>query len=143
MKQTSLLIITFLFLCGFLYAQDNTAPPDKTGTWILDKSVSQVDFYHMIKECKGEKTVFLKFNNKNTYPVKVTWTEVFATQMETGRTGVGGKKSLVIPQGESSYSDCTGSSHKELVTLSSEVSPAYVAVISKFDFQSITVEKVK
>ncbi len=143
MKQTSLLIITLLFLCGFLHAQDNTAPPDKTGAWILDKTVSQVDFYHMIKECNGGKTVFLKLNNKNTYLVKVGWAEVFSTQMETGTTGIGGKKSLVIQPGESSIPDCADKGHKQLRTLSSEVSSAYVAVIAKFDFENITVEKVK
>ncbi|MEO6584082.1 MAG: hypothetical protein ABIO05_07145 [Ferruginibacter sp.] len=143
MKQKKLLLLPLLFLCGFLFAQNNAVLPDKAGTWVLDKTVSNVVFYHMVKVCKGENVVFLKFNNKNTSPVKISWAEVFSTQLETDRPGALGQKSLVIPSGVSSYSDCSGSSHKEFITLSTDVSPAYIAVISKFDFKNITVEKVK
>lgn len=142
MKQRILLLIPLLFLCGFLYAQNDIVSPDKTGAWILDQTVSQVDFYHMINECNGEKLVFIKLFNRNTYPVKVAWDETVATQLETARSASRGKKSLIVQSGKSLNSDCNSGTHKELVTLSSEVSPAYVAIISKFNFQNITVERV-
>ncbi len=112
-------------------------------TWILDKTVSQVDFYYTFKECDGQKTVFLKFNNNNSFPVKISWTEVFSTQLEKGKQGAAGQKSIVIPPGISSYSDCSNNSHKEYVTSPSQVSPTYVAVISKFEYRNVTVEKIK
>lgn len=45
----------------------NAFPAD---TWVFDRTVQNVDLYHMVTACEGKKVVFLKFNNRNTYKVK-------------------------------------------------------------------------
>ena len=142
MKQNFFLIIIVMLLCNQLIAQKQMASlPDKTDVWILDKSVSNVDFYHMIKECNGSKVVVVKFHNKNSYHVDVNWSESFSTQLEQDVIGAKGIKNIILQPGITSYSDCSAQKHKEFMTTKDEVSPAYVAVISKFDFINIQVKK--
>ena len=142
MKQKNFLIIIVMLLCNQLIAQKHTASlPDKTGVWILDKSINNVDFYHMIKECNGNKVVAVKFHNKNKYNVDVNWSESFSTQLEENATGAKGVKNLILHPGVTSYSDCSSQNHRKFMTNNEEVSPAYEAVISKFDFINIQVKK--
>ena len=113
-------------------------------SWILDTTVNGVEFYHSIQECNGKKAVFLKFNNRNTYQVKVSWKEVFATQQEAKVEGGKGQKELIIPTGVTVPASCTDNmmSRKNIV-LSSEVSPMYVAEIRGYSFKDIQVTKTK
>jgi hypothetical protein len=107
--------------------------------WILDKTVSNVDFYYMISECDGKKVVFLKFVNRNNSKVKVSWKEVFSTQFEKKREGFKGKKELVLSKGETSESACNQVNVKECFVLPSEVSATYLAEISSFTFSDVQV----
>ncbi len=142
MKQKNFLIIIVMLFCNQLIAQKQTvSTPDKTNVWILDKSVSNVDFYHMIKECNGNKVVVVKFYNKNKYNVDVNWSESFSTQLEQNVIGAKGIKNIILLPGVTSYSDCSSQNHKKFMTTKDEVSPAYVAIISKFDFINIQVKK--
>ena len=150
----------FLFLFLLLYAQGFSFPvnrfsqqmvsrnagllPNGNGkpaadTWVFDKTVQNVDLYHMITACEGRKVVFLKFNNRNAYKVKISWKELFVTQMEKAREGFRGMKQLVLPPGETAQSDCTDVKNKECIIVSSQVSPAYPAEILQFEFKNINV----
>ncbi len=142
MKQKNFLIIIVMLLCNQLIAQKHQVSlPDKTEVWILDKSISNVDFYHMIKECNGSKVVVVKFHNKNSYNVDVNWSESFSTQSEENVKGFKGVKNVMLHPGVTSFSDCSSENHKKFMTTNEEVSPAYVAVISKFDFIDVQVKK--
>lgn len=117
----------------------NAFPAD---TWVFDKTVQNVDLYHMITACEGQKVVFLKFNNRNMYKVKISWKEVFVTQMEKAREGFRGMKQLILPPGETAQSDCTDVKNKECLIVASQVSPAYPAEIIQFEFKNINVSNL-
>jgi hypothetical protein len=111
------------------------------GDWVLGQTVNNVEFYYKIAECNGKKVVLLKLNNKNSYKVKISWKEVFTTQMEQQAEGHFGKKELTVAPGEVYAGECTGSIHKELLILPTGVSPAYSADIQKFAYKDISVTK--
>jgi hypothetical protein len=142
MTQKNILLLFSLLFYQLLFAQNKTELPDKTGVWILDKTVSNVDFYHMIKVCSGNKVAFLKFNNRNNFTVVVNWKESFSTQLEEGIFGAKGQKHLQLPPGEFAYADCN-TSRKEFMITPAEVSAAYVAIINRFAYNDIMVERVK
>lgn len=109
--------------------------------WVYDKTIGKVEFYHRIAECQGQKAVFLKFVNKNTSDVLVSWKEVFSTQKEAQVEGYKGKKALTIKPGENFPASCHDESFRELVILPLQVSPAYLAEIKQFSFKDISVNK--
>lgn len=109
--------------------------------WIFDKTVGNVDFYHRLADCSGQKVVFLKLNNKNSNAVHVSWKEVFATQMQAETEGFSGKKQLTLKPGESFVKDCSDSRLKELLILPTQVNPTYVVEIKQFGFKDIAVNK--
>ena len=111
--------------------------------WILDTTVNGVEFYHSIQECNGKKAVFLKFNNRNSYQVKVSWKEVFATQQEAKVEGGKGQKEMIIPTGVTVPASCTDNINRKNIVLPSEVSPMYVAEIRGYSFKDIQVTKTK
>ena len=112
---------------------------DPVPEWVLYASVRNVDFYYRIGECTGKKVVFLKFNNRNTQKVKVSWKEVFNTQFEVQKEGFRGTKHLMLPIGETAQSDCSNLRIKELLVLPGHVNPSYNADIKKFHFKNISV----
>ena len=111
------------------------------GDWVLGQTVNNVEFYYKMTECNGKKVVLLKLNNKNSYKVKISWKEVFTTQMEQQAEGHFGKKELTVAPGEVYAGECTGSNYKELLILPTGVSPAYAADIQKFAYKDISVTK--
>jgi len=117
----------------------NASQVDPAPGWVLYASVRNVDFYYRIAECTGKKVVFLKFNNRNTQKVKVSWKEVFNTQFEVQKEGFRGTKQLMLPVGETAQSDCSNLKVKELLVLPSQVNPSYNADIKKFHFKNISV----
>ena len=130
-------------LHGRLGAQSYLLHPIKPadGDWVFDQTVNNVDFYYKMAECNGKKAVLLKLNNKNSYKVKISWKEVFTTQMEQQAEGHFGKKELIVAPGEVYADGCTSNSHKELLILPTGVSPAYEADIQKFAYKDIIVSK--
>ncbi len=122
-------------------------PQEQTGNnlpandWVLDQTTGNVEFYHKLVTCQGKKVVLLKLNNKNAYSVKVSWKEVFTTQMEQQAEGHFGRKELVVAPGEVAAADCTGNHPRALMILPAGVSPAYEANIQKFSYKDILVTK--
>ena len=119
-------------------------PADKPAIteWILDKTIGNVDFYHSITVCNGKKVVFLKFNNKNSYSVKITWKEIFKIQTGEIKDGFMGKKELVLSSGITTPNDCTDVVNKKSIVLPSEIDPVFVAEILDFSFKDITVNSI-
>ena len=137
----TLLIIAILFLSPGIYASHNypLSLPEQDLNWQLDKTVNGVEFFYALSACKGGDAVFLKLNNKNKYPVEVSWKETFQTQVEKDAKGNGDKKKMIIQSGETFETDCINPIHKELVVFASKAVPTYVAVISKFSYKDVAV----
>jgi hypothetical protein len=108
--------------------------------WILAKSTNKVDIYYVIKDCKGEQTVFLKVDNKNSYAVKASWKEKFETQQKITVEGAASKQ-LVLAAGETIQATCDNDAAKECVIAASQVTPAFKADVSKYDVANLSVSK--
>jgi hypothetical protein len=111
--------------------------------WVLDKTVSNVEFYHAIRVCNGKNTVFLKFVNRNTRAVKVTWKEVVLTPDRQRKEGYAGKKEMLIQPGITTTQDCADVDNKKTIVRGSELDPLSVVEIAKFMYQDITVTDVQ
>ncbi len=109
-----------------------------TATWTLDATVNDVECYYKIENCNGSTIVFLKFNNKNANNVKITWNEVYTTQLEKAAPGFFGQRELVLLPGVTSEYDCNGV-HEVLVLRTAQISPAYPVEVKQFNFSNITV----
>lgn len=142
MLQKNILILIFLFLSGLVYAQNKNSLPAEAGSWVLDKTVNKVEFYHMITQCNGKNVVFLKLANKNNYKVKVSWEENFATQFEKKVKGFAGKKQLFLSAGQSLSNECNSIKFSEGHILSEQVNPTYIAEIKSFEYSEVKVGKI-
>jgi hypothetical protein len=127
-----------LYTCSLPVMMPVAHPPAIT-EWVLDASIGNVDFYHAITLCNGEKVVFLKFNNKNSYPVKANWKEVFKIKSGESKDGFNGKKELILAPGITTPNDCSDKANKKSIILPSEIDPALVTEILDFNFKEVTV----
>ena len=142
-KAKILLVITIFLFSPALHANRSypLSSPEQDLNWQHDKTVGGVELNYAISPCKGSSAVFLKMNNKNKYPVEVSWKEVFETQAEKAAEGYGGVKKIVIQPGETFESDCDNPTHRELVALAGVAIPTYIAVISNFNYKDVIVNK--
>lgn len=124
-----------------MHATGITAYPGED--WVLDKTVSNVEFYHAIRVCNGKNTVFLKFVNRNTRAVKVSWKEVVVTADRQRKEGYAGKKDLLIQPGVTTTQDCTDADNKKTIVRGAEVDPMSVVDIAGFIYKDITVTDVQ
>lgn len=115
-----------------------TTAPTGTGSWILDETINNVECFYKIESCNGATTVFLRFNNKNTGNVKITWEESFQTQLEKGLPGGSTKKELILSPGFTSDIDCSSVNPLTIIN-AFQVAPTYPSVIKSFDFINISV----
>jgi len=110
-----------------------------TGDWVLDKTVSNVDFYHAVNVCNGKNTVFLKFVNRNANAVKISWKEIFVTAHRERIEGFAGRKEMVIQPGTTTPADCNDATNKKAIIRGSEIDPMAVVDIVNFSYKDITV----
>ena len=125
----------------FLFSASAHAFEPKAINWKLDATVNNVEFYHAIAECNGQTTVFLRFVNKNTNAVKVSWKEAVTTQMRTESHPFRGDQKLTLQPGETMENSCSGTNCKTCVITPSQVNPTYLAKIADFSFKDITVSR--
>lgn len=133
----------FLFCSASVTPKSNTVSTVRSNVWVFHKTVDNVDFYHMLTNCNGKSVVLLKFNNKNDYKVKVSWKEVFTTQLEKSVEGFNGIKQLFIGTGETMCSGCKDDKIKELLILPEQVTPSYGVSILGFAFKDVTVSLIQ
>ena len=144
MKQKILMLFTSLLFYNFIFAQNKMVLPDNAGIWILDKTVANVDFYHMIKECSGNTVVLLKFNNNSNFQVKVSWKDVFVTeQVSEKQEAFYGNKILVLSPGQVMSSDCGKLENSVCMILPKNAILHYKADIRNFEFKDIIVTTMK
>ena len=137
-KKTFITCFLFFLLSGL--SADPGLTEGSKRNWILDKSIDNVDFYYSITTCNGESVVFLKFDNKNTYDVKISWEESFiTTQVKEKRNGFNGVKNLVLHRGITAQEDCENIRYKECFILPVQVNPAYKPIVEVFEYKSIQV----
>jgi len=139
----SLLLLIFLLLFYSFSNKPVFAKPRATDAWVLDKIVSNVEFYHMIGDCDGKKKVFLKFSNKNNCKVKISWKESFDTQLEKHAKGFAGQKQIVLAKGEFVQGGCKTSNFKEVVIQPEQITPTYPAEVRAFEFVDIKVTRLQ
>lgn len=132
-----LMALALLLFC-FAFVTPNKASSADDG-WVLQQTVSNVDFYYMLANCDGKNVVLLKFNNKNNHKVKIAWKEVFTTQFEKGVEGINGQKQLIIDVGETFSAGCHDKKIQELIILPAQVKPTYLAQVQALAFKNISV----
>lgn len=137
-NKKTLLIILGLFVFPIILPAAKLPPK-----WIFDTTINKVDFYHSIVDCGGKQVVFLKFNNHNSTPVKVSWNEVFTTQQQNRKKieGPFREKQVILLAGETTESDCENIKRHELLARPNQLTPVYQAAIVKFSFTDIKVSK--
>ena len=109
--------------------------------WKADATVNNVTFYHVVSDCNGRKVVLLKFVNKNTSAMTVSWKETVKTQMRPAENAFRGEQRLTLPPGETLVQDCSSISCKACVLTPEQVNPTYLAQILDYSFKDIKVTR--
>ena len=115
----------------------NTTTIDST--WTLDTTVNNVDCYYKFIVCGNDNLVYLRFDNKNSSQVSITWIDVVSTQHEANVESFVGNKVLTLDVGESPEYTCSSSLNSTIV-IPSKIHPAYKASIAEYKFNVISVQ---
>lgn len=132
---------------GPVYAAVFNLKPSKfedlsKATWILDARDQKVEFYHSLIDCNGKAVVFLKFNNKNNYPVHISWRDVLVVNSSRTRQGLNTKKELLLAPGITTPSDCSDAINKLLILLPPQIAPLAVRQMVDYSFKEVKVSKI-
>ena len=135
-------VLKVFFFAFLLSTAATEASAQRTINWKLDATVNGVEFYHAIVECNSKKFVFLKFNNKNTKPAKVTWKEEFLVRKNGDqKQGPFKEKEINLPPGQTSITSCADDKKAGLLTYPDQTNPVYDADIVNFSFRTIKVAR--
>lgn len=145
LRNLCLVALLLPFLSAFSIQQAKALPPTNGAAtskthWILDKTVNNVDFYYQISKCNDDVVVFLKFDNRNRFNVKITWKEMFTTQGGE-QSRYWGAKDLVLRPGVLAQTDCATVVNSKCLILPADVHPAYYAKIAAFEFKDVTAKQ--
>ncbi len=144
MRLNYFMILSFMFLCSNSFAQGRIHLPDKQGSWVFDKTVSNVDMYHMIDECNGKNVIYLKFENKNKFKVQINWKEVFVTSQVAAKTeSFDGEKKLLLPAGQVMTTYCGETINQACLILAEKAIPHYKADFRNFEFKDVLITALK
>lgn len=105
--------------------------------WKHDATVSHVDFYHAIIDCNNQKVVLLRFENHNSFQVRVNWKDVIKTQMRTEEK----PQELTIAPGKTLAQNCADNVCKSCIISPDKVSPTYAVKIMDYSFKEISISK--
>ena len=111
----------------------------ETPNWKLDATVKNVDFYHAVSVCNNKKAVFLRFVNKNSKPVTVSFTEVLKTSAGTNEIPLGGKKKITLQPGETLATNCSENTCAECLLLPEQAVPTHKVEVKDFEFKELQV----
>ncbi|MCB9251663.1 MAG: hypothetical protein H6605_04305 [Flavobacteriales bacterium] len=110
---------------------------EEESDWVLGKEVSNVECYYKIVSCDGMPAVLLKFNNKNSGNVKITWENSYE---ET--TGVfedfNGIQEFVLQSGESDEVDCNSVAGPNVIT-HFRIAPHRAVNLTNYSFKNVQV----
>jgi hypothetical protein len=138
-----LLVLCFVLLPGFLFAQNKTASKKSpvVNGWTLNATVNGVECFYKITQCAEKKVVLLRFNNTTNKPVNISWGERFV--VKSGSTNANktsyGKKQLKLSPGITEQADCGSSVRLELIAMPVQTTPVYTEEVITFDFSDLTV----
>lgn len=93
----------------------------------------------MLSTCNGIPVVMVKFNNTNAGPVTISWKSVYTTVQFPDPAAGYTEKQLTLPVGETFAADCNDAAHADCILGQADVSPAYPATITSYQFDNITV----
>ena len=76
-----------------------------------------VEASFQLNKCGTEDVVYIKFNNRNAYDVKLEWyNAVFTTDLKwITKNGEGNKKSLILPSNKEFVANCGDEKYAVLV----------------------------
>ena len=142
MKRAVLFTIIFS-LTIFMGNKSMASVSGDDNNWVLDKSVGNVDLYYKISECNGEKVIFLKFDNKNNYDVKVAWKEAVADKT-SGKVVLCyyGEKNLTLSPGVKLQDGCGSVVSPECMINLKTAIPTHPVDPLNLEFNEVTISKV-
>jgi hypothetical protein len=138
------ILFTIIFSLSIFMGNKSTASVSgDDNNWVLDKSVGNVDLYYKISECNGEKVIFLKFDNKNTYSVKVAWKEA-VTDKTFGKEVdcYYGEKNLTLAPGVTLQDGCGSVLVPECQINLKTAIPTHPVDPLNLEFKEVTISKV-
>ena len=108
--------------------------------YTLGTTAGNVDCYYSLTSCNGKTVVMLRFDNRNTAPVTISWQELFNTkQVPKSMPGFMNKQVSLAP-GISEALNCEDQNHKEYISGEADVNRAYRAEITGFKFGQVSVK---
>jgi len=141
--KKAILFSIMLTLSIFLGNKSMASVSGDDNNWVLNKSVGNVDLYYKISECNGEKVIFLKFDNKNNYSLKITWKEAIADKVFGNVVDCHyGEKQLTLPPGVTVQDGCSSISCPECQINMRTAIPTHEADPLNLEFKEVTVSKV-
>jgi hypothetical protein len=131
MKRLFFLAVSIFGMTSFV-----TQSFGQSNTYTLSKVENGVECYYALADCNGMQVVLLKFNNRNTSPVTISWKSVFELEEEgTRKNEQSTERQLVLQPGLTSVSDCESSTNRDLIVHAPQHSPVYQPkTISSFGF---------
>jgi hypothetical protein len=124
-----------------LFSSQNIQAQSERSKWTPAKTVSDVDVLYQLSTCDGVDVIFVRFVNRNPYPVRITWKEVFDTQMEKNIVGKGLEKSLLLPVGETVNTDCNQDQVPACKISAKQIAPHYRASLQGYRLTELSVTK--
>ncbi len=132
--------LLFAALFGLFSSQDIFAQSERS-KWTPVKTASNVDVLYQLSTCDGTDVIFVRFVNRNNYPVRIVWKEAFDTQVEKNTLGKGVEKSMLLPVGETVNTDCNRDQLPECKISAKQIAPHYRASIQGYRLTELTVTK--
>jgi hypothetical protein len=133
---------TLLLASGLLivFSMQANAQDD---SWTLQTTVNNVDFFHKLVDCGDRKAVLIKFDNKNSFDVKISWKQIIGTKEVPNTENESDQRfEMSLTNGVIGPNGCQDSEFDNLVITPFEVEPTYMATIRNFSFSNITAERV-
>jgi hypothetical protein len=127
--------VTFLFSLMLISLAGFAQGPAYT----LGTTASAVYCYYSITNCNGKTVVMLRFDNRNSSAVTISWKEEFNTTLVPGSNPGYKVKQAILPPGVSEASSCTDANHNNYIIGEADVSRTYRADITGFAFSDVTI----
>lgn len=136
-----LLLLALAIFSAFRETRSAGLKSTRQVQWQLDTTLNGVQFLHADMTCNGKQVVLLKFNNQNTYPVKISWKESVTDKKNRRHESAAGMKEIRINPGETAASGCGEIQNKQLLVRPEQSVLTHAIRITKFQFRDLIVTK--